>query len=174
MKFISTGLLSSHWQCQFGVMNMFRKTISVQSWRHRILAAPLLLAAAVVVDAGAVSFVPGIAQATPAERQQGFEAGQRDGYNRGREDGYNHAYKASYRVGLEDSFRYYDRRPGRSDDFKRGYDYGYDMGYERGFYVGSRAGDRDGYENGRIDGSVYRDRLREQAHERECRRYGVC
>src|SRR5262249_48491507 len=106
---------------------MLGKNFAAQSWRRRLLAVPLMVAAAVAVNAGAAGFVPGIAQASPADRQQGFEDGRQEGYQAGLKDGYNHAYNASYKVGLGIGIR---RGYVSPSDYEKGWDDGYHIGYD--------------------------------------------
>jgi hypothetical protein len=148
--------------------NMLRYVFSAQPWRRRLLAVLLLPATAVAVNAGASAFVPSVAQASPADREQGFDHGKQDGYADGKRDGYRNAYKASYKVGFEDSTQGYFSR----SDYRKGYVDGYPIGYESGYRDGRRAGRRDGYQDGVSDGSDFRDDLRRQMH--DCMRRGTC
>ena len=131
---------------------MPRHSSTNNSWRHRP-SALLLPALAGAVTAGAVSLVPSVARASPADYRQGFGVGRQQGYKDGYSDGYKETYKASYYEGLKDGSRYYSSG---IYDYRRGYTAGYRIGYTTGYERGKGAGGRDGYTDGFSDGGSLR------------------
>ena len=149
---------------------MLRHSSTNNSWRHCLLSALLLPALAGAVTAGAVSLVPSVARASPADYRQGFGVGRQQGYKDGYSDGYKKTYKASYYEGLKDGSRYYSSG---IYDYRRGYTAGYRIGYTTGYERGKGAGGRDGYTDGfSADGGSLRLKLRKQM--RDCTAKGTC